>query len=108
MGATRGRMAETIQEGGCRGMQEAMEVGEPPEGGGPMQCRRAEVEGCRRAWKQGSHQREVRDNTGGRMYRDAGGHGGRGATRGRKADTIQEGGGRGMQEGMEVGEPPER
>ena len=31
-----------------------------------------------------------------------------GATRGRKAETIHEGGGRGMQEGMEVGEPPER
>ena len=57
---------EAIQEGGSRGMQEAMEVGEPPEGGGPRQYRRADVEGCRRAWRQGSHQREVRGNTGGR------------------------------------------
>ena len=74
-------MAETIHEGGGRGMHEAMEVGEPPEGGGPRQYRRADVEGCRRAWRQG-------------------------ATIGR-SETIQEGGGRGMQEAMEVGEPPE-
>ena len=49
-GATGGRRSETIQEGGCRGMQEGMEAGEPPEGG-PRQYRRAEVEGCRRPWK---------------------------------------------------------
>ena len=57
---------ETIQEGGAIGMQEAMKVGGPPEGGGPRQYRRADVEGCRRAWTQRSHQREVRYNTGGR------------------------------------------
>ena len=56
----------------------------------------------------GSHQREeARDNTGGRRYRDAGGHGSRGATRERRPETIQDGGGRGMQEAIEVGEPPE-
>ena len=38
---------ETRQEGGGSGEQAAMEVGEPPEGGGPRQYRRAEVDGCR-------------------------------------------------------------
>ena len=42
---------ETIQESGGRGMQEAMKVGEPPERGGPRQYRMAEVEGCRRPCK---------------------------------------------------------
>ena len=72
-----GGWPEKIQEGGCRGMQEAMKIGREtrggrPEttqegggkggawrawkqgshqGGGPRQYMRAEVEGCRRPWK---------------------------------------------------------
>ena len=44
-------MPEAIHEGGGRGMQEAMKVGEPPEGGGPIQYRRTGVEVYRRPWK---------------------------------------------------------
>jgi hypothetical protein len=48
---TRGGRPETIEEGGGIWQQEAMEVGEAPEGGGPRQERRAEVDGIRRPWK---------------------------------------------------------
>jgi hypothetical protein len=51
-GGTRGGRPETIEEGGGRWEQEAMEVGEAPEVGGPRQYRRAEerggAEGCTR------------------------------------------------------------
>ena len=50
-GDARGRRPKTIQEGGGSGEQAAMEVGEPPKGGGPRQYRRAEVAESMRPWK---------------------------------------------------------
>ena len=67
-----------------------------PEGEGPSQYRRAEVERRRRPYKWREGQREeVRDNTRGRRWRDVGSHTSRGEARGRRPESIQEGGGGG-------------
>jgi hypothetical protein len=50
-GGTRGGRPETTEKGGGRWDQEAMEVGEAPEGGDPREERRADVDGSRRPWK---------------------------------------------------------
>ena len=63
----RGRRPETIQEGGGRGVQEAIKVGST-RGGRPETIQEGGGRGMQEAMtSRGSHQRgEARDNTGGR------------------------------------------